>query len=235
MKTAVIIPFRLRKGGDPLRGDNLAHVVRHWSNYDCELIVPTDGRYGDAQFNRSVAYNRGAASTDADVLIFAESDLLIDYDQVDRAVGLAADHPGLVIPFSWFMALSEDDSALVRAGEMDPVDCLASPVKGHRGSIGAINVVSRDAYDLVGGYDELCEGAWYDDDIMKIAFDVATTPTRWVEGSAYHLYHLSGGAGPHLSRADREATSRNRLRLRKYQQARTVEQVRALTTERVAP
>jgi hypothetical protein len=65
---------------------------------------------------------------------------------------------------------------------------------------------------------------------MKIAFDIAAGPTRWVEGSVYHLYHLSGGKGAHLSREDRVATSRNRLRLRKYMQARTPEQIRSLTT-----
>jgi len=209
----------------------LERVTYHWFGYDCECIVASDGRDGDAQFSRGAAYNRAAASTDADILIFSESDLLIDYDQIDRAVGLAVDL-GLVIPFSWFMALSEVSSALVRARKADPADCSATLVKGHRGSIGAINVVSRATYDLVGGYDEICEGAWFDDDIMKIAFDVAAGPTRWVEGSAYHLYHLSGGAGSHLTPADREATSRNRLRLRRYQQARTAEQVRALTTER---
>ena len=143
---------------------------------------------------------------------------------------MALDTPGMVIPFSWFMALSEEDSRRVRAYEVDPVDCQKHPVKGHRGSIGAAGVVSRETYDLVGGYDERFEGAWYDDDAMKIAFDIAAGPTRWVEGSAYHLYHLSGGKGPHLSREDIAATSRNRLRLQMYRRATKPEHIRALTT-----
>jgi hypothetical protein len=230
VKAAVIIAFRDR-GIDPLRSANLVRVADHWAGYDCKVVVASDGRADDAQFNRSAAYNRAVDLVpDADVLIFTESDIIISYEQVDRAVGLALDAPGMVIPFSWFMALSEEDSARVRAYQVDPVDCEKSPVKGHRGSIGAAGVVSRETYDLAGGYDERFEGAWYDDDAMKIAFDIAAGPTRWVEGSVYHLYHLSGGKGAHLSREDRVATSRNRLRLRMYQQARTPEQVRSLTT-----
>lgn len=237
MKTAVVIPFRAREGGDPLRQQNLSRVVEHWSDYDCEIIISDDGRTGAAQFNRSAAYNRAAArgrvgATTADMLIFAESDLIVSLDQIDRAVYMAA-APGMVVPFSWFKALSEEDSRRVRAHETDPADCVAPVVKGHCGSIGAVNVLSRHTLDLIGGgYDEMFEGAWYDDDAMKIAFDVAAGPTRFVEGSGYHLYHLSGGRGDHLSRADRAATSRNRLRLQQYRRAHTPDQVRALVQEK---
>lgn len=231
---AVIVPFRAREGGDPLRKENLARVVEHWSGYDCEVLVVDDGRSGDEQFNRSAAYNRGAmrgrtTATAADMLIFAESDLLVSYAQIDRAIAMAADSPGMVVPFSWFMAISEDDSARVRAHQAEPEDCEMEPVRGHRDSIGAVNVLSRQTLELIGGgYDEAFEGAWYDDDAMKIAFDVAAGPTRFVEGSGYHLYHLSGGHGEHLSRADRAATARNRLRLKMYQRARTREQIVSL-------
>lgn len=235
MKTAVIIPFRERDGGDPLRRQNLDRVIKHWAEYADEVIVADDGRTGDAQFNRSAAYNRGVADTAADMLIFAEADLIVSLDQIERAVIAAAAAPGMVVPFSWFMAIDEYDSRLVRAQKADPADCAATLVKGHRQSIGAVNVLSRETLDLVGGgYDEKFEGAWYDDDAMKIAFDIAAGPTRFVEGSGYHLWHLSGGRGGHLSRADRLATTRNRVRLQLYRRARTPEQIVALTREAIA-
>lgn len=230
MKTIVSIPFRDR-GLDPLRPANLAYVADYWTGYSCEVQVVSDGRDGDALFNRGAAYNRAFSSAgDADMFIFAESDLVVDFDQIDRAVEMAAESLGMVIPFSWFMAIGEEDSARVRAFEIYPEDALASPVKGHRRSIGAVNVVSRRTLDEVGGWDEVTEGAWYDDDIMKIAFD-SVGPTRWVEGSAYHLYHLSGGRGAHLSQDERAATAKNRLRLRQYLQAKTPEQIRELVRQ----
>jgi hypothetical protein len=145
------------------------------------------------------------------------------------AVDLAAKEPGLVIPFSEFLSLTEKDSHLVRQFVTDPFDCLTEVVRGYRGSIGAINVVSRKSYDLIGAYDEGFEGAWYDDDAMKIAFEICCGPTRWVDGPAHHLYHLSGGRGRHLTDEERAATMKNRARYERYQSASTADEIRLLT------
>lgn len=225
---AVIIPFRSR-GNDPLREQNLTRVLCHWRDSGYDPLVASDGLTGNAQFCRSAAYNRGVAEIDADVYVFAESDLLIAPEPVEEAVELAVEDTGLVIPFSEFRALSERDSRWVRHFAADPAQCMTTLVRGYRGSIGAINVVSRKTYDLVGGYDERFEGAWYDDDAMKIAFELCAGPTRWVDGPAYHLYHLSGGSGAHLTDSDRATTLSNRRRYRKYQAATTADEIRLLT------
>jgi len=225
---AVIIPFRSR-GNDPLREQNLERVLVDWRQGGYRPIVVGDGRRGSEPFCRSAAYNQGVELVDADVYVFTESDMLIRPEAIELAVDLALSQPGLVIPFSEFRALGERDSRLVRAFAADPYDCLATPIRGYRGSIGAINVVSRGTYDLVGGYDERFEGAWYDDDAMKVAFEICSGPTRWVDGAAYHLYHLSGGSGDHLTSADRKVTARNRLRYQQYRAASTADEIRVLT------
>jgi hypothetical protein len=206
-------------------------VLEHWRGLPSPVIVTDDGREGCAQFNRSAAYNSAAAANSADVLIFSEADIIIGFDQIAQAVRLAAEAPGLVIPFDEFRAVPPGDSHWIRMHSAEPADCEYSVVKGKRGSIGAVNVVSRKTLDLVGRYDEHFEGAWYDDDAMKIAFEVCAGPTRWVDGPAYHLHHWSGGKGAHLNPADRQATARNRNRLRRYRRAGTPEQIRALTCE----
>jgi hypothetical protein len=225
---AVIIPFRSR-GTDPFREQNLARVLTDWRENGYEPIVVSDGRRGSEAFCRSAAYNQGVELVDADVYVFAESDLLIAPESIELAVDLAVEATGLVIPFSEFRAIGERDSRMVRHLVMDPSDCLTTVVRGYRGSIGAINVVSRKTYDLVGGYDEKFEGAWYDDDAMKIAFEVCGGPTRWIDGPAYHLYHLSSGSGDHLTDAERAVTMSNRRRYRKYQAATTADEIRVLT------
>lgn len=225
---AVVIPFRSR-GNDPLREQNLARVLTEWRENGYVPTVVSDGRRGSDAFCRSAAYNQAVEMVDADVYVFSESDLLIRPEAIELAVDLAVSKPGLVIPFSEFRSLSEKDSRLIRHFVTDPYGCLASLVRGYRGSIGAINVVSRESYDLIGGYDEGFEGAWYDDDAMKIAFEICCGPTRWVDGPAYHLYHLSGGRGNHLTGEDRAATMNNRIRYQAYQSASTADDIRLLT------
>lgn len=228
-RIAVIIPFRDR-GIDPLRKANLDRVVDHWRVYTKTPTVVSDGRTSDAQFNRSAAYNEGVRECPAaEVFVFTESDMLLDYGQIDLAVCVARETPGLVVPFTQYRYLTLEDSARVRAHEADPAECTPESTMDNGASIGAVNVVSRETLELVGGYDETFEGSWYDDSAMRIAFDKACGPTRWVNGPAHHLYHLPGWKGDHLTEADRAATARNKARYALYEQAQTPERIRQLT------
>jgi GT2 family glycosyltransferase len=229
---AVVIPFRDR-GRDPLRAANLIHILDHWDTFDAPLHVVDDGRTGTAAFNRSAAYNLGRQrARDADVIIFTESDMLIDFEQIHHAIGQAVSAPGLVVPFTQYRYLSEADSAHVRAGRLDAAQCQPESTMEDGRSIGAINVISADTLDAVGQWDESFEGSWYDDNAMRIAFEMCAGPTRWVTGPAHHLYHLPGWTGSHLTDTDRAATTANRHRLRMYRHAHTADRIRDLTTGR---
>lgn len=206
---AICIPFRDR-GLDPLRQADLNAVLDWWADFPAPVHVVSDGRTGDAQFNRSRAYNLGRAiAWDADVIVYSESDMLLPYEQITEAIELAAQRPGLVVPFTRYCYLSPDDSIKVRGGA-HPTSVTPESTMENGRSIGAVNVVSQATLDLVGGYTELTEGAWFDDNIMAHAFEVCAGSTRWVTGDAHHLYHLPGFKGDHLSAEDRAATARNK-------------------------
>lgn len=231
MSFALIIGHRDR-GLDSYRQANLDSAVAWWRGFGIEPIVVDDGRRGTEHWNRSAAYNRGARLTDADILVYSEADMLLDFDQILHGVELAKS-PGLVIGFSRFMAMSERSSKRVRAREIHPSEAEAEQVRGDRQSIGAVNIVSRESLELVGGgYDERFEGHAYDDDAMARAFHICCGPTRFVEGPGYHQYHVPGAfyATPESTKADRAATARNKARYELYRRARTPEQIRALTS-----
>lgn len=230
MTVTICIPFRDR-GTDPLRKANLEFVQEYWAGYDCPVLVVDDGRYGDAQFNRSAAYNKAAALTVSDVLAYVESDMILDYYQLDCAVNLAKHAAGLVVPFTEYRYLSEVDSDDVRAYRVEPRALVPEYIR--RGSHGAVNVVSRQTLSAVGQWDEEFDGNWYDDDAMYQAFEVACGPARFVGGPAFHLYHLPGWTGPHLTESDTAATEHNRQRYKLYQQATTPEEIRELTNGQV--
>ncbi|OBJ26972.1 hypothetical protein A5622_07730 [Mycobacterium sp. 1245801.1] len=214
---------------DPYRIQNLRRVREHWDDSPWPVRVVDDGEPG--QFNRSRAYNRAANLVDADVLVYAEADLIIDYDQVDAAIMLAQTQPGLVIPFSKFMEINETQSALVRAGLLRPQNANAVQINGDRKSTGAVNVISRATLAQIGCYDEQFRGAWWDDTAMQRAFEICCGPIRFVDGPAYHLYHATGARRDAKSTdADRAATDANRRRYQLYERATTPAQIRALTT-----
>lgn len=225
---ALVIPFRDR-GLDPLRAANLERVLTWWEPYRAPVHVVDDGRTGEAQFNRSAAYNRGRIiAGDPDVIVYTEADMLIPFRQIDRAISLAVERPGLVVGFTTYRYLGADDSERVRRGEAEPADVTPESITDGGTSIGAVNVVSRRTLDLVGGYTERTEGSWWDDVIMHRAMDVCAGPTRWVSGPGHHLYHQPGWTGDHLSDADRAATARNEALWQRVKRVRSARRMRAL-------
>lgn len=227
--SAIIIPFRDR-GRDPLRKANLEAVLRYWETYDWPVFVVDDGRYRNRQFNRSAAYNNGAEACEADVMVYIEADMIVPSNQIQDGIKAAQAQPGLVVGFTEYRYLSKESSAKVLQG-VHPALLTPERIMPNGVSIGAVNIVSRKTLDLVGGYDENFEGSWYDDNAMKRAFDICAGRTRWIPGPAWHLYHLPGWQGSHLTDDDRAATRRNKARYARYADARTPEQIRALTME----
>ncbi|WPH57632.1 hypothetical protein [Mycobacterium phage WXIN] len=228
MKFSVAIPFRDR-GRDRNRPANLKRVVEHWRDVGVEPRVVSDGRSGDEQFCRSAAYNIAAREIDADILVYSESDLIVPFEQILEGVELAASAPGLVVPFSRFMAVEPRDSEMVRQHLIHPVTAFSQQVRGNCQSIGAVNIVSRASIDAIGQWPEEFEGAWFDDDACERAFQICCGATRFIDGDAYHLYHLPGAQGEHLTDADRAATAANQARFELYCQAETAERIRELT------
>ena len=228
MKVEVFIPYRDR-GRDPLRSLNLQRVLEQWETFGQPVSITTDGLAGDSQFNRSESYNRAIRASSADVFVLTESDMLIDFAQIERAIALAAERPGLVVPFDARHEHDEKDSERIRRYEIEPSDCPAKVIKPKPRRTGAINVISRETFDAVGQYDPAFSGSWFDDRAMHLAFDMCAGPTRWIDGPSFHLYHLPGYQGAHLTSEDRAATRRNSRRFLRYERARTPEQMRYLT------
>lgn len=236
----VIIPWRDR-GRDPRRPRNLTKVKDWWAQTRYDVHITDDGRGGDEQFNRHAAYNRGAEyarNHGYDTLIYTEADMLVPPHQIHLAVKEAHHHPGLVVPFTTYRHLNEQEAQAVCDGQ-NPEDYPpdGSPTSG---SMGPINILTLHTLDLVGRWDECFDGNWYDDTAMCRAFWITSSPTRHIPGIAWHLHHLPGHPEPvgdnwvwgdHATQEDKNALHRNQQRWYRYEQATTPHQIRALTTE----
>ncbi len=219
----VIIPFRDR-GTDSLRAANLERVLQQWGGLGFIACVVDDGR-DKGPFNRCAAYNRGAAATEADVIIYAEADALICERQIRKAITMASARPGLVIPFRQYRSLLATQSKLVRLHRKEPADCVTAV---HH-SIGAVNVVSRVTLKAIGQWDECFTEHWFEENAMEQAFRIAAGPTRWVDGPAYHLYHQPQSRNGQITLEDRVACANSSRRLQLYRNAKTPERIRELT------
>ena len=207
-------------------------------------------------YNRAVA-----KFPETDVFVFSEADMLIHPDQIRAACEEAHKRLGLVVPFTQYRYWSDETTARLRDVYADSsteelavyfdkpmyFDEITGTAK-HRGdsifkveaestkedgtSIGAVNVVSKQTLLLTGGFTEATSGNWYDDNIIEEGFaHITGNKTRFIDGPAVHLYHLPGWTGEHLSKADRDATRRNKtilVRMRSDIRMRQTHAVRAL-------
>lgn len=234
MKTKVVIPFRQREGGDMLRSTNLDVVHGWWWSWGFDAVIQSDDGQGSEQFNRHRAFNLAVERfPETEVFVFAEADMLIHPAQINDAVQMAKERPGLVVPFMEYRYLSraatlnvqdayfdDDRTTLAEWWSLAPTDPRSifgmqpesMMVSGD--NIGSVSVVSRDTLDLTGGFTELTRGVSYDDLIVEEAFAYLTgSGTRWVGGPSVHLYH-DPGRGPHRTDVDRAASQRNKMILR---------------------
>jgi hypothetical protein len=246
----VLIPFRDR-GIDQRRAANLKIVLAWWRAHGLDPLVVDDGLSGNASFNRHRAYNQAvAAHPSADVFVFTEADMLLTAQQISDAVALASAKPGLVVPFRQYRYLSDETTAHIRdvvtrepqsqwadfdwLMDLEPVETMDNGA-----SIGAVNVISRDALQMTGGFTEATSGNWYDDNIIAEGFAYLTgNKTRYVEGAAVHLYHLPGWKGDHLTDEDKAATARNKellIAMREDLKQGRRDQVKALMEIRLQP
>jgi hypothetical protein len=233
----IVVPWRDK--GDPWRRRNLDVVFAHLRGMLIgEVALVEDGRRGSAPFNRSAAYNRGVRCyPDADVFVFCEADMLIARHQLRTAISIAAEAPGLVVPFDTYHYLSQADTARIHTGQARPFGCPAEYTMSNGRSNGAVNVVSAETMRLVGQYDETFEGWGFDDRAMAHAFSVATgTGTRYVMGSGVHLWHTPGWSaesrfrgGADIPAHEHQATLANEARYQTYRRAKTPARIRELT------
>ena len=221
MTISLILPWRDK--GDSRRLDNYQHVTRNLWAQGWEPFDVSDG--DDGPFNRSRAYNRGRAAHPANVYVWHEADMIVPPDQLDRAVEMALESPGLVVPFTEYHLMNPDHSTLVLAGA-DPAEQDCNVVSGGQ-SIGAVGVTSEATMQLVGQWDESFAGWGFDDNAMFHAFTVCAGEPRWVDGPGYHLWHPSGAGA--TTETEQEATRANQSRLEMYLGETSPERMRDLT------
>lgn len=216
MRIAVLIPYR---PGDAYRIAAWEYVSHWWEQFQYPVYV---GAGPDGLMNRSAARNKAARMGDWDVGIFADADTIGEPELIPRAVEAAAAGK-LAYPFTEFEGLSAVGTRnLINGSGKRQV------IKRKRLSPGGILAVSRELFDLVGGYDEAFQGWGYED--LAFAYAVGTfAETHREPGTITHLWHPNAKEKPAAIAGKRNL---NRARKERYLAAAgDQEKMRALLEE----
>ncbi len=181
MKASIIIPFN----GEPSRKEAASFVIRYYCEaYEYEVITCDSG---EGLFSKAQAINNGAALATGDTLILADADTIITPEQLDKGI-----NESWCIPFNRCLNLQPEDTELViRQNPLEVPFWAYTPrkVREKWTYAGGVNIVSREALDLVGGMDPRYLGWGGEDESFCRAVSTMHKPAVIIPGDVYHLHH----------------------------------------------
>ncbi|MGB3672886.1 MAG: glycosyltransferase family 2 protein [Candidatus Nanopelagicales bacterium] len=146
-------------------------------------------------FNKSRAMNVGFAASSAQVVAFADADLISPIEEIELAVASVEDRFDATTPFDRIVDLDAHATAAVLADGRLP-DLRESAEEGKRGEgeylpfCGGLFVTRRELFESVGGFDERFIGWGGEDDALSVKYARSGARLGINAGRpAYHLWH----------------------------------------------
>lgn len=177
----------------PYRGDDGGHrdrcweYVRNW--WEAQLQLPVFTGDVPGPFNRAAARNDAARRAgDWQVAIFVDADtIMTGHDAVapvHQAVALARDTGTVVLPHTRYIALTSSGTVRLLAGTS-----WRRHTKYQREDVPlGVMVVSRAAWDTLGGFDERFT-TWGGEDVAFRVAAATLVGLRRLPGTLLHLWH----------------------------------------------
>lgn len=214
MDLSVLIPY----GGDEeWRDRNFNWLLRRYGDLlpGAQIVIGSS----EEPFNRGEARNRAFSQCSADTLLIADADTLFHVDQIEAAIQMLKWRRTWVIPYTWYYNLSREVTNSIL--NLDPTETIMEPTSPasyeHKvESWAGLLVMSRIAFETVGGYDERFQGWGYEDNAFRLAMDTLWGQHERVAwGYCLHLWHPAAEEDrfgqPHIYE--------NRARFRDYEAA----------------
>jgi hypothetical protein len=179
MRVVTLVPWR---PGEAIRERNWEWTCPYLEALGYEMYL------GDRRgpWARAAACNEAAKQAgDWDVALIADADTIPEADAVQRAVAIASAQHGAVRPHDRLWNLNKAQSQL--AGKRGPYAVRLTP-RAAQLLGGGLLVVSRAAWERVGGYDERFIGWGHEDSALHTTL-LAEAHWDRIEGQAWHLWH----------------------------------------------
>lgn len=175
-----------------------------------------EGHHDEGPFNRSLAINRAGELADQaggfDVAISIDADVLLDMGQLVAGVRWAWNTGVPVIGYTERIHMSRSMSRRVMAGYTG--DWMPGRQFVKLDAVSSANIVRRDVWDALDGYDPMFVGWGSEDIAWKHATEaVARQGTRRMPGPIWHLWHPNT---VERGRAFRDLVDANKARAQLY-------------------
>jgi hypothetical protein len=167
-------------------------IVARWREHypDAEIILAPDD--GLDPFNKSMAVNTAAAQATGDMFFILDADSWVDQRQVFTAMRLIEDgRAPWVVPANTSLRLTKEATArMLKLGPGDPLPKIQiADIEQQSYVVGFMHIVSRTAFEEVGGMDERFRGWGGEDGAFTRAMDNVIGRHAKLQGPVVSLWH----------------------------------------------
>jgi GT2 family glycosyltransferase len=192
LRTVILVPRRDDNGWR----DELWAFCRAWwvEHHDPMPIYEGHHLAEEGPFNRSMALNRASALADRDVrwdlALIIDSDTISDPNAVRASLRHATKTGTLGIAHDHRYMMNEVGTRKILGGDRGSWTHKRGVQIIYKDSISCAVAVRRDAWDLVGGFDERFVGWGFEDTAFRIAVETLTgIKLKTERADCFHLWH----------------------------------------------
>ena len=227
MSVSLIVPWR---PGDAQREHVWAWCKRYWE-YRCPEFELVECDSGDEPFTRGRSVNEGVEKSSGEILVLADADTLVPY--IGGAVERAVLYDEWLVGYRAgdYYKLTETATAVLlnRGADWTLIEPVREDWAERLATHSACVVLSRAAFERVGGYDPRFIGWGFEDGGFLCALETLFKPHERARGWAIHLWHAERDE----ERFGQPHAAGNRALYLRYQVAYgNVSAMRALVRER---
>lgn len=189
MQISIIIPFLSDNGDRDLAFD--------WVKEYYKRILPSaDICAGSSEkpFNKAQAINKAVQNASGNILILVDADIICSPEAILKSIRMLKKHTW-VIPYKKVLDISKESSSKLL--NLEPGWPFSINIKsnnrvtGNNTPVGGINVLKRESFEAVGGFDERFLGWGGEDDAFAAAMNTLCGGFKRLNNSIYHIWHPS--------------------------------------------
>lgn len=183
---SILFPYR---GDDGPRDQIFGHVLHWWKRHFPEAQICV-GRNFDQPFNRGTARNDAYQQSTGQLLIVADADTMPTLTGVRDAIADVAEAQCWSLPYgeTRYYNLTQETTRYVLDRKLDRIPeptQFEHKVTSWAGCL----VMTREAWETVGGYREDFTGWGYEDNYMALKLDTFWGPCHRQASYCCHLWH----------------------------------------------
>lgn len=190
---SVIIPISLN--------DQPREQAFKWVKKFYEIMLPEVelcvGVCNEKPFSKGKAINKAVEKSKGNILVIADADIFYDPALLEESIKQLETHTW-VIPYQKVLNISQTSTQNLL--EIEPQWPIPINLETHTRPYGAqikggVNIVPRQHFETVGGFDERFVGWGGEDDAFAASLNHLCGRLKRVDGTLYHLWHPHNNTG----------------------------------------